>query len=178
MKYLSITARILTFAFAACLAFSSPSHAQSSSGKSQQPAGRGGQAAPPAAPGVDLQEEAAYKAFYDTNPQDADTKIRLGQDFVQKYPSSHYDGAVYTALVQAYYAKQDWVNFYASGDKALAIDPDNVDVLAVVGWVIPHVYNSTDLDAAKKLDKAENYELHAIQVIGALPKPASFTDEQ
>ena len=74
MRFQSMTARILAFAFAASLAFAIPSHAQGGAGKSQPPAGRGGQAAPPAAPAVDLQEEAAYKAFYDANPQDADAK--------------------------------------------------------------------------------------------------------
>jgi hypothetical protein len=44
-----------------------------------------------APPKVDPQEEAAYKAFYDTNPQDADTRIKLGEAFVQKYPMSRYD---------------------------------------------------------------------------------------
>src|SRR5215467_11629279 len=72
------------------------------------------------APKVDPQEEAAYKAFYDSNPQDPDTRIKLGEAFVQKYPTSRYAEAVYTGLTHAYYAKQDWKNFYASGDKALA----------------------------------------------------------
>ena len=40
------------------------------------------------------------------------------------------------------------------------------------------MYNPEDLDAAKKLDKAENYEKHAIQVVEAMPKPPSITDDQ
>ena len=68
-------------------------------------------------------------------------------------------------VVSAYYVKQDWNDLYASADKAVAKDPDDVDVLTVVGWMIPHLYNKDDPDADKKLDKAENYEKHAIDVI-------------
>jgi tetratricopeptide (TPR) repeat protein len=132
----------------------------------------------PAAPKVDPQEEVAYKAFYDTKPQDADTRITLGQAFVQKYPTSHYAESVYAGLTQAYYTKQDWKDFYASGDKALALNPDDAPVLVVVGWVIPHALNPSDPDASSNLDKAERYEKHAIEVVGAMQKPASVTDDQ
>jgi tetratricopeptide (TPR) repeat protein len=132
----------------------------------------------PAAPKVDPQEEAAYKTFYDTKPADSDNKIKLGQDFIQKYPMSRYLESVYAGLVQAYYAKQDWNNFNASADKALALNPDDIPVLVIVGWVIPHVYNPNDPDAAKNLDKGERYEKHAIELSGALTKPATMTDAQ
>ena len=63
-------------------------------------------------------------------------------------------------------------------DKALALYPDDVTVLTMIGWVIPHVYNPADPDALKNLEKAEKYEKHAIEVIGAMAKPASMTDDQ
>jgi Tfp pilus assembly protein PilF len=44
--------------------------------------------------------------------------------------------------------------------------------------VIPHVYNPNDPDAAKNLDKAEQYEKHAMQVVQTMPKPAAMTDDQ
>lgn len=131
-----------------------------------------------AAAKVDPQEEAAYKAFYDTNPQDADTRIKLGEAFVVKYPMSHYDESVYAGLAHAYYAKQDWKNFYASGDRALALNPDDPSVLVITGWVIPHSLNSNDPNASQDLDKAEKYERHAIEVIGAMAKPANMSDDQ
>lgn len=130
------------------------------------------------APKVDKKESAAYKAFYDTNPQDVDKRIQLGEEFVKKYPSGPYAESVYTGLVQAYYMKQNWQKFYAAADKALAINPQNADVLVTVGWVIPHMYNPKDPDAGKKLDKAEDYETRAIKGLAALQKPANLTDEQ
>jgi tetratricopeptide (TPR) repeat protein len=139
---------------------------------------QGGQQEPKAAPKVDPKEEAAYKAFYDASPEDADKKIELGKDFLQKYPMSRYAEAVDAGLVQAYYMKQDWKDFYASADQALALNPDDAGVLTVVGWVIPHVYNPNDPDGPKNLDKAEQYEKHAMQVIQTMPKPAQMTDDQ
>jgi uncharacterized protein HemY len=44
--------------------------------------------------------------------------------------------------------------------------------------VIPHSYNEDDPDAAKKLAKAESYEMHAIELIPTMHKPEGLTDEQ
>jgi len=143
----------------------------------QQALHEGSQAAA-AAPKVDPKEEAAYKAFFDASPQDADKKIELGKDFLEKYPMSRYAESVDAGMVQAYYLKQDWKDFYASADQALALNPNDAGVLTVTGWVIPHVYNPNDPDASKNLDKAEQYEKHAMQVIQTMPKPAAMTDDQ
>jgi tetratricopeptide (TPR) repeat protein len=127
---------------------------------------------------LDPQEEAAYKAFFDASEQDAAKRIELGQDFLQKYPASRYAEAVYSGLVRAYYAKQDWPNFFASGDKALALKADDVDILAMVGWVIPHLLDPKDPDAGQKLDKAEGFEKRALVALVTMTKSAGVTDEQ
>jgi tetratricopeptide (TPR) repeat protein len=136
------------------------------------------QGVPPAAPKIDPQEEADYKVFYGANSQDADSRIKLGQDFIQKYPMSRYLESVYAGMTQAYYAKQDWNSFYSTADKALEINPDDISVLVTVGWVIPHVYDQNDPNAAKNLDRAERYEKHVIELSGAMAKPSTMTDDQ
>ncbi len=123
-------------------------------------------------------ESAEYKAFYDVKPEDPDKKIQLGHQFLDHHPKSPYAEAVYVGLTNAYFAKQDWKNFYASADKALALKPDNVDVLMTVGWVIPHVYDANEDDAAKLLDKAEADEKLAIQVLGSMARPTSLSEAQ
>jgi len=138
----------------------------------------GDQSQTPAAPKVDPAEEAAYKAFYEAGASATDTRIQLGNDFLEKYPMSRYAESVYSGVVQAYYAKQDWKDFYATADKGLAAFPDDVTMLAIVGWVIPHVFDPNSAEASANLDKAEKYEKHAIDVVGAMPKPAALTDEQ
>jgi tetratricopeptide (TPR) repeat protein len=104
------------------------SQAQQQTQKETQPA------AAAAVPKADPEEEAAYKAFSDTKPEDA--------------------------------------------DKTLALNPDDVTVLVLVGWVIPHNFDPNDLAAESRLDKGEKYEKHALEVLATLPKPANMTDEQ
>ncbi len=127
---------------------------------------------------IDPKEQSAYDAFYRTSSENADKKIQMGNAFLAKYPSSIFDEAVDAGLVNVYYAKQDWKNFYAVADKALALKPDDVDVLTTEGWVIPHFYNPHDDNADEQLNKAETLEKHAIQVMATMPKPARLTDAQ
>ena len=127
---------------------------------------------------IDPKEQAAYDTFYHLNSENLDKKIQLGNAFLARYPTSIFDEAVDAGLLNAYYEKQDWTNFYSTADKALALKPDDVDVLTTVGWLIPHFYNPSDADADQQLDKAEKYEKHAIDVLGTMHKPAGLTDAQ
>ena len=127
---------------------------------------------------VQGKEDAAYAAFNQVKPEDFDKKIKVGQDFLRKYPNSKYTENVDVGLMNAYYGKQDWQNFYAAADHALALKPDEVDVLVTVGWVIPHIYDSQDPNAEKLLDKAETYEKRAIPAIATMSKPADMKDAQ
>jgi tetratricopeptide (TPR) repeat protein len=135
--------------------------------------------APAPAPKVDPEEEKAYKAFSDaSSPQQADTRIKLGEEFVAKYPQSKYAELIYTHLMQDYLDKQQFDKMYDAADKALAINPDNVTVLVLEGWVIPHNPNPDDPNAEKRLNQAEAYEKHALDILSKLTKPANLTDEQ
>jgi tetratricopeptide (TPR) repeat protein len=143
-----------------------------------KPAAPATAAAPAAAPKIDPQEEADYKAFTDLKADDDDKHIALGDAFVQKYPNGRYTEAVYSQLTTSEYNKHDFAKMYADGDKALALNPDDVSVLVVVGFVIPHTYNPNDVDGDAKLDKAEKYEKHALATLATLPKPAGMSDDQ
>ncbi|MFY9802182.1 MAG: hypothetical protein WA211_08905 [Candidatus Acidiferrales bacterium] len=139
----------------------------------------GAQPAPAAAPKpADPEEEAAYKALTDTKPEDADKRIQLGEQYLQKYPTGKYEEQVYSALTIAEESKQDLPKMYADADKALALNPDDVTLLVLVGWVIPHNNDPNDLEQDRKLDKGEQYEKHALALLTTLPKPANMTDEQ
>ncbi|HEY4709062.1 MAG TPA: hypothetical protein VIH46_02730 [Candidatus Acidoferrales bacterium] len=127
---------------------------------------------------VDAKEQKAYDAFYHASSQEPDMKISLGNAFLEKYPKSIFAEAVEAGLTNAYFTKEDWKDYYAAADKALAIKPDDVDVLASVGWVIPHFYNPHADNADEQLNKAETCEKHAIEVMATMPKPASLTDAQ
>ena len=125
---------------------------------------------------IDPAEEADFKAFTAIPATDADKRIAAGNDFVKKYPSGHYAGAVYSALTQAEYAKQDPAKAIADGEKAVAANPDDLSSLIILGSIIPR-----DKDTAgdpNELDKAEAYIKHGLSLIPVLQKPATLTDEQ
>jgi tetratricopeptide (TPR) repeat protein len=130
------------------------------------------------APKVDPEEEAAYKKFYETSSTDIGQIISLGEAFIQKYPTSKYAGSVYAGLTHAYYGKEQYDKMNAAADKALALNPNEADVLVLVGWIIPHNYDPNDMDANRRLDKAEDYEKRALVILATLPKPDNMTDEQ
>ena len=144
----------------------------------------------PSVPKIDPAEESAYKSFTDLDPDakdtqapnsgaaDRDKQIQLGEAFVAKYPASKYDLRVYSQLVQDYYHKNDMDKMYAAGDKALALDPDDIAVLVLIGWVIPHTTGANTPDGSQKLDQAEKYEKHALEVLPTTPKPENISDDQ
>ena len=122
----------------------------------------------------DPKEEAAYQAFFKAN-EDA-KKIKLGNAFLTKYPKDRYSEAVYEELAQAYYNRKDLANFYTYSDKGLSLFPNDVHLLALTGWVIPRAFTPDEPDGDKKLDQAETYAKHALDVMGTMTKPDVFTD--
>ncbi|MGH9717783.1 MAG: hypothetical protein ACRD4R_13805 [Candidatus Acidiferrales bacterium] len=127
--------------------------------------------------GIDPAQRNAYKKFFSVSSSDPDQKIKLGTEFCKKYPTSPFTEAVDAGLTSAYFEKQDWKNFYAYADKALALNPDEVDVLTTVGWVIPHQYDPNAPGAAQQLQTAEADEKHALDLLAKMPKPKGISDQ-
>jgi VWFA-related protein len=125
---------------------------------------------------VESVEERAYDAFY--NAPNAKAQIQLGEKFDQTYPSSAYTETVDSALLSLYEADQDWTKFYFVANTVLSKDPDNVPVLALVGWVIPRHYDTTAPDGPDRLADAEKYEKHALDLIATMQKPSDLTEDQ
>ncbi len=135
--------------------------------KPGQPAG--GQA-------VGKDEAKAYKAFYDARNGDPMKVIELGEGFLAKYPMSLYAGAVYSTLTTAYLNTNQPDKMLTAGEKALEINPDNVDVLPLLAWAIPRRVTGQTADGPKQLTEAEGYAKHAIQLLTTIPKPAEMDD--
>jgi tetratricopeptide (TPR) repeat protein len=168
--------RILGIMLAGSLLMASGLFAQ----QAQKPPKADAQAKPAATDtaSVDPEEQKAYKTFYDIKPDSPDQQIKVGEAFLQKYPNSPYAESVYSRLVAAYNEKQDMAKLFAAADKALALNPKDVFVLVLVGWVIPHDYNPNDMDADRRLDKAESYEKQALELLPTMPKPEGISDDQ
>jgi tetratricopeptide (TPR) repeat protein len=126
----------------------------------------------------DPKEQAAYQAFHKASENDGDKKIHLGITFLAKYPSDRYTAAVYEEMSQLYYDRKDLPSFYTYSEKGLSLFPDDVHLLALSGWVIPRAFDPHEPDADKKLEKAEFYEKHALDVMSTMQKPGGLTDDQ
>jgi tetratricopeptide (TPR) repeat protein len=131
----------------------------------------------PAGAPVSAEEETAYKAFLDSPQTDPAKRIQLGEDFVQKYPNSRYRSGIYSALTVSYLQSGQVQKMEEVGDKELALNPNDVQVLAIMGQTLPRAMNAKTPEPDKVLAKAEQYSKKAIELTPTLPKPAAVTDE-
>jgi tetratricopeptide (TPR) repeat protein len=130
------------------------------------------------APPVNPEEDTAYKAF-DTMPMtDGAKKITAGETFAQKYPQSRYLAPVYSMLVKLYLAANDVAKMQDVGEKCVAIAPNDVQTLAILGQTLPRAWNSSMPNAQLQLDKAEKFSKSAIELTPTIAKPAGLTDAQ
>ena len=127
-------------------------------------------------PVVTKEEDAAYKAVYDNRAGDPKHLIEVGESFLAKYPMSIYAGAVYSTLTTAYLSVGQEDKFLEAGNKALEINPDNVDVLPLMAMAIPRRINSKTTDAPQQLQKAQTFGKHGVDLLTSMPKPADIDD--
>jgi tetratricopeptide (TPR) repeat protein len=131
----------------------------------------------PAAP-VNAEEDAAYKAFDAMPLTDGPKKIQAGEAFVQKYPTSRYLPPVYSVLVKLYLAANEIQKMQEVGEKDVAMAPNDVQTLAILGQTLPRAWNASMPNAAQQLDKAETFSKSAIELTPTIPKPEGLTDAQ
>lgn len=153
-----------------------PAQQPPAAGQAQQP-GAPQNPAPPAQPPVNKEEEDAYKAFYDLPSQQGPQIIAQGEALLAKYPSSRYRPSIYSKLIAAYLNAGQVDKLIPAGEKALAENPDNVEVLAIVATVLPRTVNSKSLDVDQKLNQAERYARHVIEITSVMAKPDGMTDD-
>jgi tetratricopeptide (TPR) repeat protein len=125
---------------------------------------------------INKAEEAAYKNVLAAQGGDPAMQITVGEDFITKFPMSKYLGGVYGLLTTAYYTTGNTDKMFAAGAKSLELNPDNVDVLALLAMAIPRRVKSNTPDGPQQLQKAEVYAHHAIELIPSLTKPETVDD--
>jgi tetratricopeptide (TPR) repeat protein len=130
-----------------------------------------------APPPVSAEEDAAYKAFTDVALTDYQKKITLGEAFAQKYPQSRYLPVVYSNLTSDYLQTGQVPKMEEIGEKEIALRPDDVQVLAILGQTIPRALSSSTANPDQELEKAEKYSKRAIELTPTIPKPPNITDE-
>jgi tetratricopeptide (TPR) repeat protein len=167
--------------------------AAAQSGSTQS--GQSGQSAPPAqqqtdkdkantltldtpAPPVNPEEDKDFKAFDALAITDGAKKTQAGEAFVQKYPQSRYLAVVYSNLVKLYLADNQIQKMQEAGEKDVALAPNDVQTLAILGQTLPRAWNSNMPNAAQQLDKAEKFSKSAIELTPTIAKPDGMTDAQ
>jgi tetratricopeptide (TPR) repeat protein len=130
-----------------------------------------------APPPVNPEEDAAYKAFTDAPATDLQKKIALGEAFALKYPQSRYLPVIYSNLTSDYVQTGQVPKMEEVGEKEIALRPDDVQVLALLGQTIPRALSSTTSNPEQELNKAEKYSKRAIELTPTMPKPPNITDE-
>jgi tetratricopeptide (TPR) repeat protein len=150
--------------------------AQSQPQQAADPAKSGSSLAMPGAP-ENTEEVAAVKAFQEMPNSDLPKKIAAGEEFLKKYPESQYRPIVYSALTLQYIQSGNTEKAFEIGDKEVALKPDDVQTLAVLGQTIPRAMSASTPEPEKLLAKAENYSKRAIEVTPTIPKPEGMPDQ-
>jgi tetratricopeptide (TPR) repeat protein len=178
-----------TFLVVVLGALSPPSNAQTSQPSQQEKPGQSQAGQPPAdnsksgsslaIPGAPANSEelAAVKAFQEMPNSDLPKKISAGEEFLQKYPNSQYRPTVYSTLTLDYIQTGNTEKAIEVGDKEVALKPDDVQTLAVLGQTIPRAMSASTPEPEKRLAKAEDYSKRAIQVTPTIPKPDGMADQ-
>jgi len=173
---------------AGCLMLGTKASAQSSQSQSgqqpatatkdQKPTDSGSTLAiPTTQPPVSAEEDAAAKAFQAMPNSDLPKKIAAGEDFLAKYPESRYRSPVYSTLTIAYIQAGNTAKAFETGDKEVALKPDDVQILAILSQAISRSINAGTPEPAKQLAKAETYAKRAIELTPTLAKPEGMADQ-
>lgn len=144
--------------------------------QSSDPTKSGSSLAVPGGP-AKPEELAGVKAFQDMPNTDLQKKIEAGEEFLKKYPESQYRPIVYSALTLDYIQTGNTEKAFEIGEKEVALKPDDVQTLAVLGQTIPRAMSASTPEPDKRLEKAENYSKRAIEVTPTLPKPEGMPDQ-
>jgi tetratricopeptide (TPR) repeat protein len=106
---------------------------------------------------------------------DAAKKMQVGEDFLNKFPTSSYATNVYQYLTIAYIQAGQVDKGVAAGEKDLQVNPSDYRTMAVLSQTISRTV-TTAPDAPAKLAKAEGYAKSAITGVGTWVKPDAWSE--
>jgi len=124
------------------------------------------------------EEAMGYKTM--ENELDPDKRLRMVEEFEQRFPNSELMSYVYTQAAKAYREKGDLNKLVEYGEKSLKLDPDNIFSLLMVGIALPQprmLEGNPEL-SARRLATAETDGNRALKLIETLPPKPSETEEQ
>lgn len=110
---------------------------------------------------------------------DPDKKLRMVDEFAERFPKSQLLSYVYTQAARVYQQKRDLTKVLEYGEKSLKLDPDNIFTMLILAASLaqPHSLQAGPSEA-ERLSRSETYASHALKLIADLQKRSDETDEQ
>ena len=119
----------------------------------------------------------ALQAMPEASTANLQLKLQAAESMLQKYPQTRYRSTLYAFLTVGYIQVGQADKAIEFGDKEIELNPNDAQTMAIVSQTIPRSYNPSAPDAAKRLDKAEQYGKKAVEILPTMPKPEGMTDE-
>lgn len=118
----------------------------------------------------------AFQAF--VKEKDPQKRIKLIQDFIEKYPKSDFLANAYLVEMQAYVQLNQTDQAIASAKKVLGADPDNLAALFYLSYSFPYTFKPSGADASADLSEAKQHAQHGLQLLQGEQKREGETQEQ
>ena len=124
------------------------------------------------------EEAMSYKTM--ENESDPDKRLRMGEEFEQRFPASELMSSVYAQAAKSYREKGDLNKLVEYGEKSLKLDAHNLYSLLMVAIALPQprMLESNPELSAQRLSTAEEYANRALKLIDGVPARPNETDEQ
>jgi tetratricopeptide (TPR) repeat protein len=124
------------------------------------------------------EEAMGYKTM--ENELDPDKRLRMVEEFEQRFPNSELMSSVYALAAKAYREKGDLNKLVEYGEKSLKLDPNNLFSLLMVAIALPQprMLESNPEQTTQRLATAEEYANRALKLIAGLPAKPNENDEQ
>jgi tetratricopeptide (TPR) repeat protein len=135
------------------------------------------QAPPAAPPALDPKEEDAFKKLSVMQNSDPKDIVKTGDDFAKNFPKSNHLETVYSIMAAAYMQIGDDSNLFKYGNKTLAMNPANIDALAVMTVATARRIDPDQrVDAANKEKQVDDWGGKCVNALNALVKPDGVSD--
>src|SRR5262252_3150689 len=98
--------------------------------------------------------------------------------FAKKYPDSELRQYLYSKAMHEYQTENNPGKMLATGEKVLALDPDDPIALVLTATVISDQLSDGDSDRADKIATVRKNATRALETVNLMPPPAGATPEQ
>ena len=124
------------------------------------------------------EEAMSYKTM--ENESDPDKRLRMVEEFEQRFPTSELMSTVYAQAAKSYREKGDLNKVVEYGEKSLGLDANNLYSLLMVAIALPQprMQESNPELSAQRLSRAEEYANRALKLIDGVPARPNETGEQ